>query len=829
MRLENFSRGFGIHIALCFFFLLIQGVYSPGGVVDTLTAGTVLAAGKQTLSVTFVPADTTDYTSATANVTLTVNQVTPTISWSTPSAITYGTALGATQLNATASVPGTFVYTPIPGTVLGSGKQTLTVIFTPTDTTNYASATANVTLTVNQATPTISWSTPSAITYGAPLGATQLSAMASVPGTFVYTPIPGTVLGAGKQTLSVIFTPADTTDYTSATANVTLTVSQATPTISWSTPSAVTYGAPLGATQLNATASVPGTFVYTPIPGTILGAGNQTLSVIFTPNDTTDYTSATASITLTVNQATPTISWSKPSAIAYGTAIGATQLNATALVAGGFVYTPAPGTVLKVGSEQTLHVDFTPVDATDYRKASMDMTINVLEAQLISITVTPASPTLPLGSKQQLTATGTFTDGRTRDLTASVTWTSANRLAATMSAGGLATGQAAGVGQSVTISATLGSISGSTTLSVTPPMVLSITVEPNTAIVAVGSNAQFTATGTFTDSSTQNLTNSVAWSSSNNSIATINSSGMAAGIQAGGSLTIMASQGGVSGAATVTVDSPPSITTQPTGQIVAAGETAIFTVAATGTAPLSYQWKKNGTAISRATSSSYTTAAETTSDNGAQFNVTVSNSVGSVTSNALILTVNAPAGPLTVSTSTLSFGNVNVGSSSVLGVTFTNSGSANINISNVIIAGPGFTASGIPAGLVVTSGQTASLSATFAPAAAGSLTGSVSVTSDASNSPATITLSGTGVQPVVHSAGLSWIASLSTVFGYNVYRATTSGGPYTLLNSSLVPTTQYSDANVQGGQTYYYVVTAVDSSNMESLYSNQSSATIPTP
>jgi predicted phage tail protein len=252
-------------------------------------------------------------------------------------------------------------------------------------------------------------------------------------------------------------------------------------------------------------------------------------------------------------------------------------------------------------------------------------------------------------------------------------------------------------------------------------------------------------------------------------------------------------------------------------------------VTATGTAPLSYQWQKNGMPINGATSSSYTTPATTTSDNGAQFNVTVSNSAGSVTSNAVTLTVNGPPGPLSASMSALSFGNVSVGSSSVLGVTFTNSGSANINISNVIIVGPGFTASGIPAGLVLTSGQTASLSATFSPAAAGSVTGSVSVTSNASNSPATITLSGTGVQPVAHSAGLSWIASPSTVIGYNVYRATISGGPYTLLNSSLVPTTQYSDANVQSGQTYYYVVTAVDSSNMESSYSNQGSATIPTP
>jgi hypothetical protein len=104
-----------------------------------------------------------------------------------------------------------------------------------------------------------------------------------------------------------------------------------------------------------------------------------------------------------------------------------------------------------------------------------------------------------------------------------------------------------------------------------------------------------------------------------------------------------------SSAATLTVNPapvPPSITTQPVNLTVTAGQTASFTVAATGTAPLSYQWNRNGTAISGATSSSYTTAATTSSDNGAQFAVAVSNSAGSVTSNAATLTVNpAPVSP----------------------------------------------------------------------------------------------------------------------------------------------------------------------------------------
>src|SRR4029077_20156839 len=99
-----------------------------------------------------------------------------------------------------------------------------------------------------------------------------------------------------------------------------------------------------------------------------------------------------------------------------------------------------------------------------------------------------------------------------------------------------------------------------------------------------------------------------------------------------------------SNAATLTVNPapvPPSITTQPASQTVTAGQTATFTVAASGTAPLSYQWQKNGSPVG-ANSPSYTTPATTTGDNGAQFTVVVSNSAGSTTSNAATLTINVP-------------------------------------------------------------------------------------------------------------------------------------------------------------------------------------------
>lgn len=184
----------------------------------------MLAAGAQTLSVTFTPTDTTDYTTATASISLTVNKATPVITWTAPSPIAYGAALSAIQLDATANVSGTFAYSPAAGTVLTAGTQTLTATFTPTDTTDYATATAAVSLTVNKATPVITWATPAPIDYGTVLSAAQLDATANVSGTFVYNPPLGTYPTAGYDTLSVTFMPADTNDYTTATASVTLAV-----------------------------------------------------------------------------------------------------------------------------------------------------------------------------------------------------------------------------------------------------------------------------------------------------------------------------------------------------------------------------------------------------------------------------------------------------------------------------------------------------------------------------------------------------------------------------------------------------------------------------
>ena len=166
------------------------------GVTVTYTQNNVAVAAPTTAgSYTVVAAlDNPNYTANSVTGTLVINPATPTITWANPANITYGTALGATQLDATASVPGTFVYTPVAGTVLSAGQgQVLVAMFTPTDTTDYSTVTTTATINVGKATPTLTWANPANITYGTSLGATQLDATASVPGAFAYTPAAGTV------------------------------------------------------------------------------------------------------------------------------------------------------------------------------------------------------------------------------------------------------------------------------------------------------------------------------------------------------------------------------------------------------------------------------------------------------------------------------------------------------------------------------------------------------------------------------------------------------------------------------------------------------------
>lgn len=185
-------------------------------------------------------------------------------------------------------------------------------------------------------------------------------------------------------------------------------------------------------------------------------------------------------------------------------------------------------------------------------------------------------------------------------------------------------------------------------------------------------------------------------------------------------------------------------------------------------------------------------------------------------------------GQLAVTPTTMSFGNVAVGANSVKQGTLT-AASSDVKVSSAAWNGQGYSVGGITFPVTVPAGQSVPFTVTFAPQAAGSVPGSIAFDSDATNSPTTETLTGDGTQQSQsqHSVALSWDPSTSQVIGYNVYRGTASGGPYTKLNASASTGTAYTDSSVQSGQTYYYVTTAVDSSNVESAHSNQATAEIP--
>lgn len=524
---------------------------APRGLYETFTSATF--AGDIDYVRTFIGPD------------VLVGKGTPVITWPAPAPITYSFPVNSTQLNATASVPGTFSYSPSSGTLLPAGERTLSVTFTPTDTVNYNAATATRTLTVNKATPNVviegagSWAytgspraavgkvkdrfniviatpaltyngspdppvmpgeytvvatfpgnanyeagsatatltitkstvdiqvnvndviydglphpagvtvsglhpdvfAPDSVTYNGssdnPVNAGTYTVVATFNGTAIYEAATATrtlvirkaaptvtvnggtftydgqahqatgqVTGVGQAALGtpafaynegaappvtvgtyeVVATFPGSANYEPASATTAIAILQATAVLDWPLPQTIVYGTPLGQAQLNATANVPGTFTYSPAAGTVLNAGAaHVLTARFTPADANYSADGIVNTLIDVAKAAPVLNWSQPGAIAYGTALGSTQLNATANVPGTFTYSPAAGTALNAGASQTLTATFTAADSANYNGGSLTATIDVSKA---TATVTATG--------------GTFTyDGQPHHATGSVT------------------------------------------------------------------------------------------------------------------------------------------------------------------------------------------------------------------------------------------------------------------------------------------------------------------------------------------------------------------------------------------------------------------------
>jgi hypothetical protein len=185
-------------------------------------------------------------------------------------------------------------------------------------------------------------------------------------------------------------------------------------------------------------------------------------------------------------------------------------------------------------------------------------------------------------------------------------------------------------------------------------------------------------------------------------------------------------------------------------------------------------------------------------------------------------------GQLSVSPGNMSFGTVVVGTSQSQTGTLSASGSS-VTVSSGASSSSEFILGGLKLPLTIAAGQSVPFSVTFSPQASGSASANVAFSSNASIPSITEPVTGTGASTIQHSVDLSWSPSTSVVVGYNVYRGSISGGPYTKINSSLNAAASYIDSTVQSGQTYFYVTTAVDSTGMESGHSNEVSAVVPTP
>jgi hypothetical protein len=214
-----------------------------------------------------------------------------------------------------------------------------------------------------------------------------------------------------------------------------------------------------------------------------------------------------------------------------------------------------------------------------------------------------------------------------------------------------------------------------------------------------------------------------------------------------------------------------------------------------------------------------------TSAGAASGSLAVASNASNSSLNIALSGTGTAAGQLAVSPTSLSFGNVVVGSNSSLNGSLNASG-ASVTITSASLNNSEFVLSGISLPATLTAGQSTPFTVTFTPQTSGATSASLSFSSNASNSPAVQTMTGTGTAATQHTVDLTWNASTSAV-GYNIYRSTVSGGPYTMINTSLDSTTAYTDSTVVSGQTYYYVATAVNASSEESGYSNQATAVIP--
>jgi hypothetical protein len=610
---------------------LSGGLASVAGTFAFTTPGTAPATGVSSQGFTFTPTDTVNYNPQTGSVSVTVSEVskvTPTITTApTATSISYGQTLASSTLSGgVASVAGTFAFTT-PSTAPGAGTSSQDFTFTPSDTTNYNTQNGTVSLTVSKAAPTITAApTATSITYGQTLASSTLSGgVASVAGTFAFTTL-STAPGAGTSSQDFTFTPTDTANYNLQTGTVSVTVSKAAPTITTApTATSISYGQTLASSTLsNGVASVAGTFAFT-TPSTAPATGTSSQDFTFTPSDTVNYSTATGTVSVTVSKVAPTIT-TAPTAtsITYGQTLASSTLsNGVASVAGTFAFT-TPSTAPATGTSSQ-DFTFTPSDTVNYNPQTGTVSVTVNEVSKVTPTITTA-PTATSISYGQTLASSTLSGG-----VASVAGTFAFTTPSTAPGAGTSsqdftftpsdtTNYNTQTGTvSVTVSKAAPTIN---TVPTATPITYGQTLASSTLSGGVAS-----VDGTFAFTTPETMP-SVGTSTQGFTFTPLDT----------------ANYTPITGTVSVaTVAVAPRITVQPPSNTRGSqGSGVNLSITATGS-PLNYQWRKNGLDLPGKTQKVLVLSNLQMGDAGS-YSVRVSNTAGSETSQASVLTIYSSTG-----------------------------------------------------------------------------------------------------------------------------------------------------------------------------------------
>jgi trimeric autotransporter adhesin len=521
--------------------LQATGIYTDNSTHDLTSSVTWSSSVSAVASVSSAPGTNGVVTAATPG--------------STTITATLGGISGSTNLTVTAATLVSLGVTPANGSIAKGLKSQFTAIGTYTD-----SSTQILTAQVqwSSSDPTVA-TVSNALGYDglgaalAPGSVTITAALAGVSASTVLNVTPATLVSIGVTPANPSIANGLTSQFIATGVYTDNSLQDLTAYVAWtSSDSAVASVSNAAASHGLATALSPGTAAITAAGGTVSGSTNLTVtpaalvSIALIPanpsiaNGTQQQFAATGTYTdASTHDVTGTVTWSSSdnTVAAISNASGSNGL-ATSVGQGSATITAGLGTI--VGSTG----------------------LTVTPAALVSIAVIPANSSIANGMSQQFAATGTYTDKSTQPLTAAVSWSSSDTTVAAISNASGSNGLASSAGQGmVTITATLGTVSGSTALTVTAATLVSIAVTPISPSIADRSSQQFTATGTYTDNSTQNLTASVMWTSSDPTIASVSnaagSNGLAtaAGI---GTTSISAALGTVaSPAASLTATAAP--------------------------------------------------------------------------------------------------------------------------------------------------------------------------------------------------------------------------------------------------------------------------------